>query len=534
MITYICGSGIRYGGFPGEFWKDVDKLMADGDEILLGDSDFDHRVYGRCRNKSYENVSVIRNSTRIKRLQSRVAALMPSCAAMAAKCDRMIAVWDGESQEAFISILLLLAHHKKCRLYHLPSSLCVEIETPDDLRPYVPAREGWTREDMEEIFKECGFGDQMTGFITGGTALHETKIAEIICKAPVSIKKKRGMLERLQKKNNLNHEVFNEVDLLIKNGSGPELVKQAVTDAFGMSGTYLSNCIKEISNAEAGLKNAIYYLFLEWYYAELFIEKSEPAGMFDSFKQVKEYVRRIEKYCGEDGGSWYRLEAWDRNYGEWGAGLAHTYDYYFYKGEICWFTEFRQERQKDGIAYHAPCSTSFLDGTSNLNLPTPFGPGDIVNVDCRPFGPPFHALITEGRYQGDCCMPQILFKIPNTDRWTVSALKHQFFYKNLENVYYSPALSPLYRLRAVREDELTEDDALLMRIGRELKGDEEKGYEFGRAFPGRFMEGADDGEVTRLWESIKESTKEPIKETTKDSTTDLTADPTEKSTGKST
>ena len=62
MITYICGSMIKYSEFPDAFWKDVDKLMADGDEILLGTSDFDHRVYGRCRNRLYKNVSVMREN----------------------------------------------------------------------------------------------------------------------------------------------------------------------------------------------------------------------------------------------------------------------------------------------------------------------------------------------------------------------------------------------------------------------------------------------------------------------------------------
>ena len=41
MITYICGSMIKYKQFPEEFLKELDVLMKDGDEILLGDSDFD-------------------------------------------------------------------------------------------------------------------------------------------------------------------------------------------------------------------------------------------------------------------------------------------------------------------------------------------------------------------------------------------------------------------------------------------------------------------------------------------------------------
>ena len=51
MITYICGSDIKYSEFPKVFWEDLENCMERGDEILLGDSDFAHRVYGRCKNK---------------------------------------------------------------------------------------------------------------------------------------------------------------------------------------------------------------------------------------------------------------------------------------------------------------------------------------------------------------------------------------------------------------------------------------------------------------------------------------------------
>ena len=54
MITYICGSMIKYSQFPDEFLKELNNLMEEGDDILLGDNDFDHRVYGRFTNKQYK------------------------------------------------------------------------------------------------------------------------------------------------------------------------------------------------------------------------------------------------------------------------------------------------------------------------------------------------------------------------------------------------------------------------------------------------------------------------------------------------
>ena len=191
MITYICGSMIKYRQFPDAFLKDLEKLMAEGDEILLGDSDFDHRVYGRLRNKQYENISSMRTGPVRKRMHfSHLEQVLASFVTMLEKCDRMTAVWDGESADAFINILMLTALHKKCRMYYLPTGECVEIDSIDALSPYVPEREGWTSQDMEEVLRACGFEDQMVSHMLETYSFNETFITEIVSRAPIPLKKK--------------------------------------------------------------------------------------------------------------------------------------------------------------------------------------------------------------------------------------------------------------------------------------------------------------------------------------------------------
>ena len=144
MITYICGSMIKYSQFPDEFLKELNNLMEEGDDILLGDNDFDHRVYGRFTNKQYKNVSVMKEGPVRKRWRFvRMESMLNSFVSMSKKCDRMIAVWDGESPDAFVNILLILALHKKCRMYYLPSGKCFEIFSVEDIIPYVPERQWW-------------------------------------------------------------------------------------------------------------------------------------------------------------------------------------------------------------------------------------------------------------------------------------------------------------------------------------------------------------------------------------------------------
>lgn len=511
MIIYICGSMIKYSQFPDAFLKDLDKLMAEGDEILLGDSDFDHRVYGRLKNKQYENVRSMRTGPVGKRTHfSHLEHVLTSVVTMLEKCDRMIAVWDGESADAFINILMLLALHKKCRMYYLPTGECVEIDSIDAISPYVPERESWTSHDMEEVVRACGFGEQMVDYMLENCSFHETFITEIVGRAPIPLKKKLEIFEKLLKKNNLNHEAFMKVSELIGKGSDLGQVKQAIEDAFGGFGNYLSHCIAKINNVEEALKHGKYYIFAEWYDKDVFMKKSYPLGLFDSYKKAMEYIRCKTRFENEEWPDeeplyedWYRLEAWSDDTGNWGSDYVHTYDFYIFKGEICWFEELRADRQKNGLVYYMPEDKEFFAGALDLSFVTPFRPGDIVNIDCRPFGPPLHALVVEGRQHYDYWFPQVLFRIPYTDYWQLSSLKHKRFYKDAELTHYCPPLSPLYRLRMVREDELSEDDELLIKISKELNGDEEKGRAFRSAFNHGAMYGVSAEEVLKTWEKVK-------------------------------
>lgn len=531
MITFICGTnGIHYREFPKAFWEDVRNIMKNGEEILLGDSDFDHRVYGRCRSKQYEKVSVMRLVPPKHRYpMARIKYAMPTNVKMMKNCDRMIAVWDGESEEVFINMLLLLALKKTCRLYHIPSGTCVEIEKIDDLKPYVIECHGWTNEDEREILRKCGFSEEMIAFNTSDGTFSESYIAEIICKAPVSLKSKTDMLVSLRKKNSIKYDSFINESKLMAEGAGFEHIKQTICDAIGDFGICFDDCCAAIRNAEFDLKyndlyeeRRVYCLFDQWYDPDVFFVKSQPLGVFNSMKDVMEYIKLEEEFendywdddddeeepeAGYPIATWYKLEVWNlRDNGAW---ETFRYDYYIYKGEVCWFEELHLQKEKNGHKYYSSndCERSFLGGFLDLNMPTPFKPGDIVNIDCYPFGPSFHAMITEAHAQYDCCMPQILFKMPYTDEWRLEALKHKRFYKDAETHTYEPALSPLYRIRYVREDELTKDDELLIRFSKELDGDDEKARAFGDAFRHGSLDGVNAEEVVKAWESVNSSEK---------------------------
>ena len=471
MITYICGSSIKYSEFPKAFWDDLEKCMERGDEILLGDSDFAHRVYGMCKNKQYENVKVLKSvSPSRNRPEPSIKLSLPSAIKMLKQCDRIIVVWDGKSTEEYLLMLMAVSLHKSCDMYYLPEATIVR--RLKNLKPYAQENEEWKQEDVEKVLQTCGFSKQMIDCILEGGIPREDLIAEIICKAPVSLKVKRSVMETLSKKNNINYKAFIKVNELISSGNDFELIVQAVWDIIGNFGTCLEGCCRKIKCAEYSLKNCRYYLFAEWNSTDGFVG-NVPVGMFDSVEQALEYVKREDAAFGADnkgvGRGWYRLESWPSELdGTW---ETPRYDFYIYKGEICWFVELRPDRQAHGNVYFMSGDREFFNGSLDLSVSTPFKVGDIVNIDCRPFGIPFHAVVIEARDQFDCCMPQVLFRVPFTDKWSITALKHKHFYK----FGYCPPLSPLYRLRSVKPEDMSKEDEILVKVSEALNGDEEQG-----------------------------------------------------------
>lgn len=53
-------------------------------------------------------------------------------------------------------------------------------------------------------------------------------------------------------------------------------------------------------------------------------------------------------------------------------------------------------------------------------------------------------------------------------------MKHRRLYKDIGWHTYEPMLSPLYRLRKVNDDEMTEEDTKLLELSSIISGSEEK------------------------------------------------------------
>ncbi len=185
---------------------------------------------------------------------------------------------------------------------------------------------------------------------------------------------------------------------------------------------------------------------------------------------VLKYVNREEADKDSREG-WYRVETWEPMDVGW---KEKRYDFFIFDSKICWFEKLFPEKQDHGNIYYMPESRRFSSGRLDLDLPTPYKTGDIVIIDCRPFGPPFHAMILESRDQWDSCFPNIVFQVPYTDKWRMTPLKHKRFFKHAEISSYEPMLSPLYRIRKVQQEEMTEEDDRLLKLSSFLSGVESR------------------------------------------------------------
>ncbi len=240
--------------------------------------------------------------------------------------------------------------------------------------------------------------------------------------------------------------------------------RDEINDAINMMDDYLTEYEDE----------GLFYLFSEWYDTDLFVEKSFGTGLFSSIKEVMNYVNN-EKEDDDQNDHYYRLESWkpeNPNLGHY--KKIHKYNYYIFDGRVCWFEKMSPKAQDNGNTYYIPASRRFSSGEIDLNRSVPYRTGDIVRIDCRPFGPPFNAMILESRSLYDCCFPTMIFKVPFTDKWRMTALKHRSFYYHAELGSYESMLSPLYRLRRVKPEEMTKEDEVLIHLSNILRNDEEK------------------------------------------------------------
>lgn len=181
----------------------------------------------------------------------------------------------------------------------------------------------------------------------------------------------------------------------------------------------------------------------------------------------------VEEECAEDSVYWFLLEKWILN----GEGqYFRPYTYTVANGKVLFYN-----KENEGYLF---------DQSTNLNLPIPFHPGDLVRLDCAPFAFRANSVILEVGSNCDCCCVRAMFRQENGN-WSAGALKHSHVFPN----YYTPLLSPLYRLSSIQREDLAEDEKILEEVSQFVAGSDKRGYALGMEIVYTYDSGLPDAEI---------------------------------------
>lgn len=377
--------------------------------------------------------------------------------------DAGVAVWDGKSLGAFINMAVLVSQSKQVRLYRLDARQWIDVNGSDDLCVLAEKYEAQRTSpseglSLQEILDECGVSGVMASHLCS-TGIGKSQLNETICQAPVSLETKIRILRGLAEKENLLQEICDEVVRSKKENADIRHIQMGISwvinNSYQKSLEDIEQAFESFSDSKP--EQSLFYLFSCWYDNDVYTLKEFPVGVFAKRERMLKYIdyeRNAEELSQE---CFLKIQLWSK------AGVEYFLEYEYYltpDGEVCWF-----ERQKQWIEEQIaedPRRKSEISRYSNgalpLNLSTPFVTGDIIRIDCRPFGPAFNAIVIESVRQHDSVFPNILFEAPYTDgEWRLDPLKSGRFYLDLELHSYIPLLSPLYRLRLSSKEEIAEE-----------------------------------------------------------------------------
>ena len=209
----------------------------------------------------------------------------------------------------------------------------------------------------------------------------------------------------------------------------------------------LSNAVRYLEKAVSLMDSQGDAIFLKTvhYYEEDGDDCDESAPYVSFYKAVDSMIEeKNDEDLDEEGYasiSWYVINRYDLKNGEYEYTARFTVGH---DGSV-WAAEIEGEKY-----YH-----------DDLNIVTPFVPGDIITFDAEPFHPTIHAVVIWKTMisadREDCCSPFILYK--KEDGLHYEALKH---------IYCGELFSPLLRAE-IYEGELNDDEQILCKVSDYIK-----------------------------------------------------------------
>lgn len=225
-----------------------------------------------------------------------------------------------------------------------------------------------------------------------------------------------------------------------------------------------SNCIENIEKAYELLNTGGTFKVTSSFVNGVVPELNDE-GLFSSYKNVKEFIASDIKECEYEDYDYYNyyIEKWIENKN---GKLENVITYYVIKNEICYF------KYSPLGDYLKKFSHDFEPKIRNfeLNVPTPFKVGDVVEFDGYPFAQKRFSLILSTGDNQDCCsLWNLYWAGPRT--WKTGAVKHGQVGYVLRNDFIVP---PLYN--AKRYDGVLPSTFKIFDEIKQAFGDDERKY----------------------------------------------------------
>ena len=432
--------------------------------------------------------------------------------AMALDADFGLMAWDGRSRGTFINLVNMALLGKPVEVVN-GNSDSSPIKSLENIRgiladrnpSHLSAGDFLPQDDYSLALKLFVPSQDMRACLAR-RPLAKGKAIELALGSPVGLETKLKLFKRLAYTDDVFHEVLDELAVHASKpvGSSEEITRIAYNTWLGVRNASFTPHRDEIRKAldvlhRRGVNDLVYRKSVWDEQPELFEEHEQGIAPFATFDEALEdlHFEMDDEEWDEDSPCWTIFEKWRRaKDGRW----VKPYTYYAIEGEVVFFEKNQYDKELHGWT-SADC-TYCGDFTGTLNIPVPFGPGDIVTLDCRPFAPLRHCVVLEpDREWPDCCFPRVLSKGDGVcDLWHNASLKHQ------AHLHVSfPGYSVLYRAE-VYDGELPEDERILKEVGDWIAGDAERG----KALSDAVSHGMDDGQLREFMEGRTQPPPEAV------------------------
>lgn len=253
---------------------------------------------------------------------------------------------------------------------------------------------------IRKLIKDNNYADYLCA-----KNLSKEDTAKLVSHAPISLFEKKFLYKELIE------EKTGERDDLVVYENYLQIVEQAINDLI--------------------LPKDGIFLLVGHNFGNGFDEQFECAP-FKSYHSAQKCLEEVFNEGGEKN-VWYTLEKWlpkEEN----SFDLTEVCEFAFIGTEPCFYRNRRyfydKELRKRNARKLALEDDFTLFSSGNMNLPTPFKPGDILHIDCRPFAPKTSVVVIDSRVEFDCCYPQCEYVDKNGDK-KCGALKHSHIIRKM-------------------------------------------------------------------------------------------------------